>query len=190
MNIELNADMKAKYKEKIEDYARNPDGRIAEAIKSNSVNMLRSIIKLNINDKNISFEKLVIETLYIYEKLPSVFEEFELSKLHKDIETNQSLWNEDYFLTQQSYLTLNFALERIVHLAHVRNEIMKGLNSHSSHISQPSVDHRIANKNKETTANKAFDNLWNNILNGDKRVIVQVGVAIVTIALIALWLLW
>jgi hypothetical protein len=119
-----------KFKEKIAEYGQHPDPNIKEALQENNINLLRSIIKLELNDPNVSFEKLMAKALFLAEQDLAIFVPFETSKLHSNIEVDKRLWTEEYFLTQKSYLTLNFALERMVHLIDVKrylqpNEIKK-----------------------------------------------------------------
>lgn len=116
----LNAEVLARFEEKIAEYAKNPDPRLQEALQQKNINLVRSILKLDLNDVDVSFEELVLKTLYTFKVLPEVFEPFEYSKLHRDVDADENNWNEDYFLTQQAYLTLNYAQERLVHLAHVK----------------------------------------------------------------------
>lgn len=117
---QLLSEQKEKCKEKIAQYAKNPDSNIKEALKSGNVNLLRSIIKLDLNEPKLSFEELMTKTLFLAEKDLPIFVPFEVSKLHLDIEIDKEHWTADYFLNHKSYLTVNFSLERMIHLIDVK----------------------------------------------------------------------
>lgn len=188
---ELTPEMSAKFAEKVAEYAKNPDKRLKEALNNQNYNMVRAILKLDLNDSAITFEELMIKTLYITEHFPEqaklIFEKFALSKLHKGLETDSHLWDEDYFLTHQSYLTLNFALERFIHLVHVKQELMnKKVNNNLTN--SPVVVNR--QQYKPETFNKDFEEAKNSKLNVIEFVKENSLIcAIVVIALVALFLL-
>lgn len=191
--ITIQPEMLEKFAEKVDEYAKNPEKRLQEAINNKNTNMVRSILKLDLNDKKVSFEELVIKTLYIVQIHPNqakeIFEKFELSKLHKDLETDKNLWNEDYFLTQQSYFTLNFAFERLIHLAHVKQELMsKRINSQDN---SPVVVGR--SKHQTTTFDKTFNEEarqpLDKILGFIKGNAIPIAITIVAIALVVLFVL-
>lgn len=120
---QLISEQKKQCEEKIKEYSRNPDPDIQEALKSNNINLLRSIIKLDLNEPDLSFEQLMTKTLFLAEQNLPIFVPFEISKLHSDIEIDKKHWTKDYFSTQRSYLTVNFALERMVHLIDVKRHL-------------------------------------------------------------------
>lgn len=183
-------ELRAKLDAKIEEYTKNPDLRLKEALTEHNTNMSRSILKLNLNDKNVSFEELGLKLLYILNSYPEqaghIFEKYEYSKLHKYFEEDKALWNEEYFLTQNSYLTLNFAFERIFHLAHVKSELFKQPNGLSSSLSSNTVDKfkhssKIEQDVAVAKARSIFDKIKDFATENPKTVI-----AVVVIALIAL----
>lgn len=117
---QLILEQKKQCEEKIREYEKNLDPDIKKALRTNNVNLLRSIIKLDLNEPDLSFEQLMTKTLFLAEQDLPIFVPFEISKLHADIEIDKKYWTKDYFSTQRSYLTVNFALERMVHLIDVK----------------------------------------------------------------------
>ncbi|HDR1311715.1 TPA: hypothetical protein QB374_002209, partial [Pasteurella multocida] len=47
---ELTSEMSAKFAEKVAEYAKNPDKRLKEALNNQNSNMVRAILKLDLND--------------------------------------------------------------------------------------------------------------------------------------------
>lgn len=120
---QLISEQKKQCEEKIKVYANNLDDDIKEALQDKNVNMLRSIIKLELNYPAISFEQLMTKTLFLAEQDLPIFIPFDVSKFYSDIEVDKVHWTEDYFIEQKSYLAVNFSLERMVHLIDVKRHL-------------------------------------------------------------------
>lgn len=130
------------YEQKIAEYAKNPDKRLVKALNDNNSGMVQSLLRLDLQNPNISFEELVIKSLYAQQVNADIFEKFQISKIRKDFERDESLWDEDYFLTHTSYLTLNFSLERVIHLAHVKHKLTGNQPKNTDQVEQVVVNQR------------------------------------------------
>lgn len=106
----------------IESYAKNPDPEFAETVRSTNIHRVRARLQLELRDKRVSFKEIMQKTFYAQQMLPEVFRPFEISKLHQEYLLDSTKWNEDYFQNQFSYLTVNFAVERVIHLANVKHQ--------------------------------------------------------------------
>lgn len=143
-----------------EHYAKNPDPEFAETVRTTNIYRVRAHLQLDLRDKRVSFKEIMQKTFYAQQMLPEVFRPFEISKLHQEYLLDSTKWNEDYFQNQFSYLTVNFAIERVIHLANVKHQF--------DHHLADNVSPFIHNKNvasaddalKANTGN-VFEMFWN-----------------------------
>ena len=73
----------------------------------------------------MDLEEVFKSIWYVHQYKPSVFEQAEESAFVQDMDKNEANWNVDYFNQQQVYLNKNFSLARLLHLANVRETLMK-----------------------------------------------------------------
>lgn len=163
----------------VELYAKNPESHLAEAVKSGNLNSVRSLLKLDLRDNRIGFKELILKMFYVQQNLPTVFEPFEISKLHQDFILEPEQWSDEYFVTQNSYLTLNFAMERLVHLANVKYQLGGKIESQNPFF-QPERDREKAFWVK---VNTVVLSVWEKVKENPKT-------AIVVLALAVLCLIW
>lgn len=194
MSINTNK-LQQTYEQKIAEYAKNPDKRLVEALNDNNPDMVQSLLRLDLQNPNISFEELVIKSLYAQKINADIFENFEVSKLHKDFELDENLWDEDYFLTHKGFLTLNFSLERIIHLAHVKYKLTGNQPKNTDKVEQVVVNQR---EHQSKGFEKSFiehtfeqiQNIGKNIGQWTKENPKTTTFIVVGMALLALFALW
>ena len=73
----------------------------------------------------MDLEEVFKSIWYVHQYKPSVFEQAEESAFVQNMDKNEANWNVDYFNQQQVYLNKNFSLARLLHLANVRETLMK-----------------------------------------------------------------
>lgn len=193
-NAEMLKEKMREVQRDIESYAQNPAPEFAEIVGSNNIHKVRASLQLDLRDKRVSFKEIMQKTFYAQQKLPEVFRPFEISKLHQDYLLDSPKWDEDYFQNQFSYLTANFAVERVIHLANIKYEF--------DHHLEDVVSPFIHNKNvvfpnkaiKENTGN-VFEMLWKLVKEAgftlwEKINENRIASGLVAAALIVLCLVW
>lgn len=97
-----------------------PPNNFDEAINNKDIEQIKSILMLYITDSDYSINDALISVLYCYQKVPSIFEEYEESKFKKPVNLDENAWKEEmYLINQQIYLNVNFSLERLLHMINV-----------------------------------------------------------------------
>ncbi|VEB26310.1 Uncharacterised protein [Actinobacillus lignieresii] len=79
-----------------------------------------------LNNRRLSLEELFKSIWYVHHHRIEVFEAEEENAFVQAMDNNnEANWNSDYFNLQQVYLNKNFSLARLLHLANVRETLMK-----------------------------------------------------------------
>lgn len=127
---------------KKEEYSSKPDllnfkpnEKLTKLLADNDISKIRSYLMLMLNNRRIDLEEVFKSIWYVYQYKPSVFEEAENSAFVQDMDKNEASWNIEYFNQQQVYLNKNFTLARLLHLANVRETLMKKGDSNFQQIS-------------------------------------------------------
>lgn len=180
-----------------------PNERLMSFLQSGDVSKVRSYLMSMLNNRRLSLEELFKSIWYVNEHKSEVFESEETTAFVQAIHNDENSWNIEYFNLQQVYLNKNFSLARILHLANVRETLMKrgdrnfqqikvekesetvkaqtqantAQNRASSTTSQSASYSQSSNQNGNTTSSKpAEDN------NGFMKTIMMVGGAILALA--------
>jgi len=145
--------LKQEYALRLESYKKTPQGQHwLEAIRNNDKHLVRSMLKTELTDASVSSDELLFLITLVAKEMPSSLEPYNISKFYeaiKDTDSDQTHWNKDYFLKQQSYLTLNFSVPRFIHLVEVKAYINPILKSEQAIPNQPESYHSILEKMKK-----------------------------------------
>ncbi len=101
-----------------------PQEDFQAAIDKRDVERVRAFISRDLNSEYLDAQDVADLVWYTQKSLPETFEIYEEdNKFCKPFSEDESVWNYDYFINQQNSLNANFALERVLHLIHVRDEL-------------------------------------------------------------------
>lgn len=121
-----------------------PNERLVSFLQEGDVGKIRSYLMSMLNNRRLSLEELFKSIWYVNEHKPSIFMSEENSAFVQAINNNEATWDIEYFNLQQVYLNKNFSLARLLHLANVREALMKRGDSNFQQIGKercsPNVD--------------------------------------------------
>ena len=101
-----------------------PQEDFQAAIEQRNIALVRTFISRDLMSEYLDAQDVADLVCYTQKFLPETFEIYEEDdKFCKPFSKDKSVWNHDYFINQQSPLNANFALERLLHLIDVRNEL-------------------------------------------------------------------
>ncbi len=102
-----------------------PQEDFQAAIEQRNIALVRAFISRDLMSEYLDAQDVADLVWYTQKFLPETFQTYEEDdKLCKPfISKDKSVWNYDYFINQQNSLNANFALERVLHLIHVRDEL-------------------------------------------------------------------
>ena len=138
---------------KKDDYVAKPDllnfkpnEKLTNFLTEGNLSKIRTYLMSMLNNRRMDLEEVFKSIWYVNQHKPSVFEQAEESVFVQNMDKNEANWNVDYFNQQQVYLNKNFSLARLLHLANVRETLMKKGDSHFQQIvvekEQPRVEPR------------------------------------------------
>lgn len=117
---------------KKDDYVAKPDllnfkpnEKLTNFLSEGNLSKIRTYLMSMLNNRRMDLEEVFKSIWYVHQYKPSVFEQAEESAFVQDMDKNEANWNVDYFNQQQVYLNKNFSLARLLHLANVREALMK-----------------------------------------------------------------
>ncbi|WP_118878530.1 hypothetical protein [Haemophilus haemolyticus] len=102
-----------------------PNEKLTNFLSEGNLSKIRTYLMSMLNNRRMDLEEVFKSIWYVHQYKPSVFEQAEESAFIQDIDKNEENWNVDYFNQQQVYLNKNFSLARLLHLANVRETLMK-----------------------------------------------------------------
>lgn len=102
-----------------------PNESLEGFLKAGDNSKIRSYLMSMLNNRRLSLDELFKSIWYVNEHKPEVFEAEEETAFVEAINNTESAWNIEYFNLQQVYLNKNFSLARLLHLANVRETLMK-----------------------------------------------------------------
>ena len=102
-----------------------PNEKLANFLSEGNLSKIRTYLMSMLNNRRMDLEEVFKSIWYVHQYKPSVFEQAEESAFVQDMDKNETNWNVDYFNQQQVYLNKNFSLARLLHLANVRETLMK-----------------------------------------------------------------
>lgn len=102
-----------------------PNEKLANFLSEGNLSKIRTYLMSMLNNRRMDLEEVFKSIWYVHQYKPSVFEQAEESAFVQDMDKNEANWNVDYFNQQQVYLNKNFSLARLLHLANVRETLMK-----------------------------------------------------------------
>nr|WP_314741411.1 hypothetical protein [uncultured Haemophilus sp.] len=142
--------LKREYATRLESYKNTSQGKHwLEAIKNNDKHLVRSMLKTELTDASVSSDELLFLITLVAKEMPDSLEPYNVSKFYEAIkydDSEQIDWNKDYFLKQQSYLTLNFFVARFIHLVDVKSYINPTLKAEQKLPNQPEKSDGILEK--------------------------------------------
>lgn len=101
------------------------DSTLLDYLKANEFSQARSYLMLMLNNQQLTLEELFQSIYYVHQHYPTLFEEEVESAFVQAMDNNEANWDSDYFHLQQVYLNRNFSLARLLHLANIREILMK-----------------------------------------------------------------
>lgn len=116
---------KEQYFEKMNLANFKPNQKLTQFLEEGDISKIRSYLMSMLNNRRLGLEELFKSIWYVNEHKASVFEAEEESAFVQAMDNNDAHWNIDYFSVQQGYLNKNFSLARLLHLANVRETLMK-----------------------------------------------------------------
>ena len=162
-----------------------PEEDLRNEIGLRDINEVQNTLKFKLNNNRLRIQEIIQSMLFVYQKLPETFLEYQEDKFSLATDNDEDVWNKDYFLLQQSYLNHNFALERLMHLINVRDYLsQKGVEGFEHIEVQPKPQ---INQNPSSYSNT--QRLIKNIQENDfMRTAVMIGGAVLAgiLALIAI----
>lgn len=102
-----------------------PNEKLINLLSEGNLSKIRSYLMLVLNNRRMDLEDVFKSIWYVYQHKPDVFEQDDESVFIQNMDKNEANWNVDYFNLQQVYLNKNFTLARLLHLANVRETLMK-----------------------------------------------------------------
>lgn len=102
-----------------------PNEKLINLLSEGDLSKIRSYLMLVLNNRRMDLEEVFKSIWYVYQHKPDVFEQDDESVFIQNMDKNEANWNVDYFNLQQVYLNKNFTLARLLHLANVRETLMK-----------------------------------------------------------------
>ena len=102
-----------------------PNEKLTNFLSEGNLSKIRTYLMSMLNNRRMDLEEVFKSIWYVHQYKPSVFEQAEESAFVQDMDKNEANWNVDYFNQQQVYLNKNFSLARLLHLANVRETLMK-----------------------------------------------------------------
>lgn len=149
--------LKQEYALRLESYKKTAQGKHwLEAIKNNNKPLIHSMLKTELTDASVSSDELLFLITLVAKEMPDSLEPYNVSKFYEaiqDTDSDSTHWNKDYFLKQQSYLTLNFSVARFIHLVDVKAHINPILKAEQTYSNQLEDNNSILEKMK----NFAYD---------------------------------
>lgn len=134
-------------------YKNMPRGQhFLEAIRNKDKYLVRSMLKTELTDASVSSDELLFLITFVAKEMPESLEPYNISKFYEaiqDADTDSTHWNKNYFLKQQSYLTLNFSVARFIHLVDVKEHINPILKAEQAIPNQSESHHSILAKMKK-----------------------------------------
>ena len=140
-----------------------PSEKLTNFLSEGNLSKIRTYLMSMLNNRRMDLEEVFKSIWYVHQYKPSVFEQAEESAFVQDMDKNETNWNVDYFNQQQVYLNKNFSLARLLHLANVRETLMKKGDSNFQQIvvkkaqEQPSVK---PSQRVNTTSNSSASRLY------------------------------
>ncbi|HGO5823192.1 TPA: hypothetical protein ACK3JW_000856 [Mannheimia haemolytica] len=192
-NAEMLKEKMREVQRDIESYAKNPDPEFAETVRTTNIYRVRAHLQIDLRDKQVSFKEIMQKTFYAQQMLPEVFRPFEISKLHQEYLLDSTKWNEDYFQNQFSYLTVNFAVERVIHLANVKHQF-----DHLADADSPFIHNKnsvSADDVLKANTGNVFEMFWDKVKEAGFTLWEKINEnravsGLVAVALIVLCLIW
>lgn len=102
-----------------------PNEKLTNFLSEGNLSKIRTYLMSMLNNRRMDLEEVFKSIWYVHQYKPSVFEQAEESAFVQNMDKNEANWNVDYFNQQQVYLNKNFSLARLLHLANVRETLMK-----------------------------------------------------------------
>lgn len=192
-NAEMLKEKMREVQRDIESYAKNPDPEFAETVRTTNIYRVRAHLQIDLRDKRVSFKEIMQKTFYAQQMLPEVFRPLEISKLHQEYLLDSTKWNEDYFQNQFSYLTVNFAVERVIHLANVKHQF-----DHLADADSPFIHNKnsvSADDVLKANTGNVFEMFWDKVKEAGFTLWEKINEnravsGLVAVALIVLCLIW
>lgn len=102
-----------------------PNERLSQFLSEGDLSKIRSYLMSMLNNRRLSLEEVFKSIWYVHQNKAAVFEAEEENAFVQAMDNNEANWNVSYFTLQQVYLNRNFSLARLLHLANVRETLMK-----------------------------------------------------------------
>lgn len=102
-----------------------PNERLSQFLSEGDLSKIRSYLMSMLNNRRLSLEEVFKSIWYVHQNNAAVFEAEEENAFVQAMDKNEADWNISYFTMQQVYLNMNFSLARLLHLANVRETLMK-----------------------------------------------------------------
>lgn len=102
-----------------------PNEKLSKFLNEGDLSKIRSYLMSMLNNRRLSLEEVFKSIWYVHQNKTAVFETEEENAFVQAMDENESNWNVSYFNQQQVYLNKNFSLARLLHLANVRETLMK-----------------------------------------------------------------
>ncbi len=102
-----------------------PNEKLSQFLSEGDLSKIRSYLMSMLNNRRLSLEEVFKSIWYVYQNKAAVFEVEEENAFVQAMDKNEANWNVSYFNQQQVYLNKNFSLARLLHLANVRETLMK-----------------------------------------------------------------
>jgi hypothetical protein len=108
-------------KDTVADY--QPSDHLKNFLAQGDMLTIRTALRLEFNDRSIDGPELLGALEWAKCAIPGIFEPFTEGVFARELATNPSLWTEDYFDLQVTYLKTNFSEKRFLHLIEVRQQL-------------------------------------------------------------------
>lgn len=102
-----------------------PNEKLSQFLSEGDLSKIRSYLMSMLNNRRLSLEEVFKSIWYVHQNKSTVFEAEEENAFVQAMDKNEANWNVSYFNQQQVYLNKNFSLARLLHLANVRETLMK-----------------------------------------------------------------
>lgn len=102
-----------------------PNEKLSKFLNEGDLSKIRSYLMSMLNNRRLSLEEVFKSIWYVHQNKAAVFEVEEENAFVQAMDKNEANWNVTYFNQQQVYLNKNFSLARLLHLANVRETLMK-----------------------------------------------------------------
>lgn len=102
-----------------------PSAKLAENLNEGDISKIRSYLMSMLNNRRLSLDELFKSIWYVHQYHGNIFESEAENAFVQEMDNDETNWNIAYFSRQQIYLNQNFSLARLLHLANVRETLMK-----------------------------------------------------------------